>query len=270
MLPDLVEHSDSHRNESPVQPLCLATRKTMIKQAKKQLLMAAAIAALGLTASASFAKDVVVDTNGEVPYVIDGRNVVARSGTDLCWRTGYWTPAAASTTMAGEFPVGCECDKDVVAKDKCEPKVVAAEGSKAPATVAAPAPVSEKIKLAADTLFDFDKAVLLPAGKAKLDELAAKSKGLKLEVILAVGHTDRLGSDAYNQKLSEKRAAAVKTYLVSKGVEANRVYTEGKGKKQPVTGNKCMKMGKENGSNKKLVECLQPDRRVEIEVIGSH
>ena len=104
----------------------------MIKQAKKQLLMAAALAALGLSASASFAKDVVVDTKGEVPYVIDGRNVVARSGFDLCWRTGYWTPAAAANTMAGQVPVGCECDKDVVPADKC---VVAA----APAAAAKPA-----------------------------------------------------------------------------------------------------------------------------------
>ena len=130
-------------------------------------------------------------------------------------------------------------------------------------------PSGEKITVAADALFDFNKAVLRPAGKAKLDDLAAKAKDVKLEVILAVGHTDRIGSDAYNQKLSEKRAAAVKTYLVGKGVEANRVYTEGKGEKQPVTGDKCKKLGKESGKNKKLVECLQPDRRVEIEVIGT-
>ncbi len=91
----------------------------MIKQAKKQLLMAAALAALGLSASASFAKDVVVDTKGEVPYVIDSRAVVARSGTDLCWRTGYWTPAGASTTKAGGIPVGCACVKDVGPGLKC-------------------------------------------------------------------------------------------------------------------------------------------------------
>ena len=244
----------------------------MIKQAKKQLLMAAALAALGLSASASFAKDVVVDTKGEVPYEIDSRAVVASSGADLCWRTGYWTPAAASTTLAGEFPVGCECDKDVVAQDKCVKPVAAAApaaGSKSAPAVAAPAPVADKVKLAADALFEFDKAVLLPAGKAKLDELAGKAKSVKLEVILAVGHTDRIGSDTYNQKLSEKRAAAVKDYLVGKGVEANRVYTEGKGEKQPVTGDKCKNLGKESGKNKKLVECLQPDRRVEIEVIGT-
>lgn len=235
----------------------------MIKQTKKQMLMLAAIASIGLSAPSAYAqvKDVVVDGKGEIPYVIDARNVVARSGTGLCWRTGYWSPAAASTAMAGQFPVGCECDSDIVAKDKCVAPVAAAKPAPAPA----PKPTADKIKLAADALFDFDKATLKPEGRAKLDDLAAKSKQLKLEVILAVGHTDRLGSDAYNQKLSERRAAAVKTYLVSKGVEANRVYTEGKGEKQPVTGNKC-----DNVKNRKaLIECLQPDRRVEVEVIGS-
>ena len=235
----------------------------MIKQTKKQMLMLAAIASIGLSAPSAYAqvKDVVVDGKGEVPYVIDARNVVARSGTGLCWRTGYWSPAAASTAMAGQFPVGCECDSDIVAKDKCVAPVAAAKPAPAPA----PKPTADKIKLAADALFDFDKATLKPEGRAKLDDLAAKSKQLKLEVILAVGHTDRLGSDAYNQKLSERRAAAVKTYLVSKGVEANRVYTEGKGEKQPVTGNKC-----DNSKNRKaLIEGLQPDRRVEVEVIGS-
>ncbi|WP_341649735.1 OmpA family protein [Thauera humireducens] len=236
----------------------------MIKQTKKQMFMLAAIASIGLSAPSAYAqvKDVVVDGKGEIPYVIDARNVVARSGTGLCWRTGYWSPAAASTAMAGQFPVGCECDSDIVAKDKCVAPVAAAKPAPAPA----PKPTADKIKLAADALFDFDKATLKPEGRAKLDDLAAKSKQLKLEVILAVGHTDRLGSDAYNQKLSERRAAAVKTYLVSKGVEANRAtYTEGKGEKQPVTGNKC-----DNVKNRKaLIECLQPDRRVEVEVIGS-
>ena len=223
------------------------------------------LASLGATAQS---KDIVVDGQGEVPYVVDQRNVVARSGFDLCWRTGYWTPAAATNTMAGNLPVGCECDKDVVPADKCAPAAAPAAGARA-AAPAAVAPVGEKVKLAADTLFEFNKAVLLPAGKSKLDDLAAKSKDMKLEVILAVGHTDRIGGDAYNQKLSEKRAAAVKTYLVGKGVEANRVYTEGKGEKQPVTTGKCNNLGKDSGKNKKLVECLQPDRRVEIEVIGT-
>ena len=235
----------------------------MIKQTKKQMLMLAAIASIGLSAPGAYAqvKDVVVDGKGETPYVIDARNVVARSGAGLCWRTGYWSPAAASTAMAGQFPAGCECDSDIVAKDKCVAPVAAV----APAAAPAPKPSADKIKLAADALFDFDKAVLKPEGKTKLNELAAQAKALKLEVILAVGHTDRIGSATYNQRLSERRAAAVKTYLVSQGVDANRVYTEGKGETQPVTGNKCDNVR----GRAAQISCLQPDRRVEVEVIGS-
>ena len=234
----------------------------MIKQLKKHLIMAVAAAALGVSATAAIAADVKVTGQGDIPYVIDGRNVVTTSGAGLCWRTGYWSPAAASSVLAGEFPVGCSCDSDIVPKEKCTAPMAAA-AKPAPAPAPAPKPSAEKVKLAADTLFDFDKAVLKPEGMAKLDKLAAEAGALKLEVILAVGHTDRIGSAAYNQKLSEKRAAAVKQYLVSKGVEANRVYTEGKGESQPVT------KGCNQKSRKALIECLQPDRRVEIEVIGS-
>ena len=88
------------------------------------------------------------------------------------------------------------------------------------------------------------------------DDLIGKVKGINLEVIIAVGHTDSVGSDAYNQKLSVKRSEAVKAYLVSKGVEKNRVYTEGKGEKQPVASNKT-----KDGRAK--------NRRVEIEVVGT-
>ncbi len=192
-------------------------------------------------------------------YVIDQRDVVAKSGFGLCWRTGYWTPAAAAADKAG-----CECDKDLLPKETCEPKAAAAPAPKA-AAPAAPKPAAEKITVAADALFDFDKAVLRAEGKAKLDELVAKAGQIKLEVILAVGHTDRLGSAGYNQKLSERRANAVKEYLVAKGIEANRIYTEGKGETQPVTGNTC----KGNAKTKALISCLQPDRRVDIEVIGT-
>ena len=109
---------------------------------------------------------------------------------------------------------------------------------------------------AADAFFDFDKAVLKPEGKAKLDDLTSKVKGINLEVIIAVGHTDSVGTDAYNQKLSVKRSEAVKAYLVSKGIEKNRVYTEGKGEKQPVADNKT-------------TEGRAKNRRVEIEVVGT-
>ena len=220
----------------------------MIKNIAKKSLVVALLAGLGFAATAQ-----------ERVYVIDGRDVVAKSGAGLCWRTGYWTPAAAAADKAG-----CECDKDLLPKETCEPKMAAAPAPAA-APAVAPKPTGEKITVAADALFDFNKAVLRPEGKAKLDELVSKAAAIKLEVILAVGHTDRLGSNAYNQKLSEKRAAAVKEYLVAKGVEANRIYTEGKGETQPVTGDTC----KGNAKTKALIDCLQPDRRVDIEVIGT-
>lgn len=218
-----------------------------MKKIAKQSLMVAIAAAMGLGAAVAQAQ-----TAGDRVYVIDQRGEVAKSGTGLCWRTGFWTPAAAA-----KDPAGCACDKDLLPKEVCEPKKPADGMGKKPA--------SSKVTLAADALFDYDKAVLRPEGKKALDDLVAKSKSLNLEVIIAVGHTDRLGSDAYNQKLSEKRAAAVKTYLVSKGIEANKVYTEGKGEKQPKTGSTC----KGDKKSKALVSCLQPDRRVDIEMIGT-
>ena len=116
--------------------------------------------------------------------------------------------------------------------------------------------MSEKVTFAADAFFEFDKAVLKPEGKAKLDDLVSKMGAINLEVIIAVGHTDSVGSDAYNQKLSVRRSEAVKAYLTSKGVEKNRVYTEGKGEKQPVADNKTR-------------EGRSKNRRVEIEVVGT-
>ncbi|MET0517673.1 MAG: outer membrane protein OmpA [Burkholderiaceae bacterium] len=180
---------------------------------------------------------------------VDG--TVWKNGTnELCWRDANWTPATAAK----------ECDGAL------KPAPVAAPApAPAPAPVAAPAPapapvvvapVSEKVTYAADAFFDFDKAVLKPEAKAKLDDLIAKTKGINLEVIIAVGHTDSIGTDAYNQKLSVRRAEAVKTYLVEKGIEKNRVYTEGKGKKQPIADNKT-------------AEGRAKNRRVEIEVVGT-
>ncbi len=130
-----------------------------------------------------------------------------------------------------------------------------------------PKPVAEKVTFSTDVLFDFNRADIKPDGQKKLDELQGRMKGVSVEVVIAIGHADRLGSDPYNQRLSVRRADAVKAYLASKGTEQNRVYTEGKGKKQPVSGDKCKGMG--NNRSPKLIECLQPDRRVEIEVIGT-
>ena len=111
------------------------------------------------------------------------------------------------------------------------------------------------MSFAADTFFDFDKAVLKPEGKARLEDLVSKLQGTDIEVIVATGHTDWTGSDAYNQKLSERRAKAVKAFLVSKGIPESRVFAEGKGERQPVADNRTR-----DGRAK--------NRRVEVEVVG--
>jgi OOP family OmpA-OmpF porin len=164
-----------------------------------------------------------------------------------------------------------ECDPDLV--KKAEPKMAEAQ-TPAAAPAAAPVPVAgpEKaafapITLQAETLFDFDKSVIHADGKKQLDnEVVGKMKEYpQVEVVLVTGHTDRIGSDAYNQKLSQRRAAAVKAYLVSQGVEAKRIETAAKGESEPVVSCDNVK-GKVSGKNKKLVECLQPNRRVMVEV----
>ncbi|MFZ6848156.1 outer membrane protein OmpA [Undibacterium sp. RuRC25W] len=207
---------------------------------------------IAASAVASFSASAQQDIKASTPksgYVQDGRGVIARDPFGLCWRTGYWTPADAVP--------GCDAPlvKEAAPAPAPDPAPVVAPAP-APKPVA-PAPTSEKVTFAASALFDFDKAVLKPEGKKQLDDMAAKLKEINLEVVVAVGHTDSVGTDAYNQKLSIRRAEAVKAYLVTKGIEANRVYTEGKGKKQPVADNKT-------------AEGRAKNRRVEIEVVGTH
>ncbi|MBC5766907.1 outer membrane protein OmpA [Ramlibacter albus] len=181
-----------------------------------------------------------------------GEYVWKNGSNELCWRDSNWTPATAA--------VGC--DGALVRAAAPAPAPVAAPPAAAPRppapapAPAAPAVAATKVTYAADAFFDFDKAVLKPEGRAKLDDLVSKIKDINLEVIIAVGHTDSVGTDAYNQRLSVRRAEAVKAYLVSKGIEKNRVYTEGKGEKQPVADNKT-------------AEGRAKNRRVEIEVVGT-
>jgi OOP family OmpA-OmpF porin len=175
-----------------------------------------------------------------------------KNSSGQCWRDASWTPATAAVGCDGAIvaPVAVPAPAPVAAK--AAPAVVAAP---APAPAPQP-PAATKVTYAADAFFDFDKAVLKAEGKVKLDDLVGKVKDINLEVIIAVGHTDSVGGDDYNQKLSIKRSEAVKAYLVSKGIEKNRVYTEGKGEKQPVADNKT-----KEGRSK--------NRRVEIEVVGT-
>jgi OmpA-OmpF porin, OOP family len=182
----------------------------------------------------------------------------------LCWRDANWTPATAAPG----------CDGAIVKAAAPAPAPAPAPVAPAPAPAPAPAaaapvaprpaapapapqpPAATKVTYAADAFFDTNKSIIKPEGKAKLDDLVGKIKDINLEVIIAVGHTDSDASDAYNQALSVRRSEAVKAYLTSKGVEKNRVYTEGKGEKQPVADNKT-KEGKAK------------NRRVEIEVVGT-
>ena len=126
----------------------------------------------------------------------------------------------------------------------------------APVIVVQPAPVSEKVTFAAEALFDFDQSMLKQDGRATLDALLARLQGMNIEVVIAVGHADAVGSDAYNQQLSIRRADAVKAYLVSKGMDPARVYTEGKGETQPLADNRTAPGRAQN-------------RRVTLEVVGT-
>jgi OmpA-OmpF porin, OOP family len=225
-------------------------RRTMKKLNKVALLFA--VAAMATAASAQ-TRVAAADGGRRIDNWQNGSGELAwKNGTNqLCWRNANWTPATAA--------VGC--DGALVPPPPPAPAPPPAAQPAPPAAAPAPAPAPQppaatKVTYAADAFFDFDRAALKPEGRAKLDDLIGKVKGVNLEVIIAVGHTDSVGTDAYNQKLSVRRAEAVKGYLVSKGIEKNRVYTEGKGEKQPVADNRT-------------AEGRAKNRRVEIEVVGT-
>jgi OOP family OmpA-OmpF porin len=228
--------------------------------------------------AAAFAGSAAAQTTGYVPgvaganptmsgYVLSATgtpdNNVVRSGVynstaglsgNLCYRTGYWAPSMAIEA----------CDPDLVPKPAPAPAVVPPPPPPPP-PAPPPAPGVQKITLASKALFDFDKAVLRPDGKAAIDsEIISKLAMIqRLDLVLVTGHTDRIGTQAYNQKLSERRADAVRDYLVSKGVPRDKIETLGMGKTQPLPGVVC------NQKNfKELIACLAPNRRVEVEVKG--
>lgn len=151
--------------------------------------------------------------------------LVWMNGTnEHCWRDNFWTPATA------------------------------AQGCGAP--VAQAEVVAKKVTFNADTFFDFDKATLKPEGRNILDQVAQQATQLNLESLIATGHTDSIGTNTYNQKLSERRAASVKNYLISRGVPADQIIASGRGETQPVASNKTR-------------EGRAKNRRVEIEIVGT-
>lgn len=207
--------------------------------------MALLVASVTL-ASAAAAQTVDNWTNG-------GGDLVWRNGSnELCWRNNHWTPATAHPDCDGAIkPL-----PPVAAAPAPAPEPAPAPAPAPPApVVAAPAPVMA-MTLQAGTLFDFDKSVIKPAGKAALDGLVADMAKVDVETVIAVGHTDAIGTDTYNRSLSIRRVEAVKAYLVSKGVPADRIKTEGKGESQPVASNQTRDGRAQN-------------RRVEIEVVGT-
>ena len=216
----------------------------------KRVVHATLIAALSIAAVAH------AQTAGNSGYVTDSRGAVAKSGTGLCWRTGFWTPAMATE----------ECDASLL-KKATPPPVAAPAPAPAPAPVVAAPPAAPKAVtvILAGSVFDFNKAVLKPAAKAQLDkEVIDKAKSFAgIKQVIVSGHTDRIGKAAYNQKLSEKRADAVKAYLVSKGMDGKLIDTFGFGATQPAQGvPKC----DDKLARKKLIECLAPHRRAVVEV----
>ena len=229
---------------------------------KKQIGLAVACTlALGILSGAASAQSVQPQDAKDRAYVEDTHATIVRSGFGLCWHSGFGPPPAA----------GPECDPNFVAYVAPPAAPLVQSVPVPPPQIAAltpppaPRPVAEKLTLDADTLFDFDKATLRPAGRDTLDGFISKLRDISPETIMAIGHTDRFGTDAYNQRLSEHRVATVKAYMVSKGVEPGRIYTEGKGETQPVTkAEDCA-----GSKSAKTIACLQPDRRVDIEVIGT-
>jgi OOP family OmpA-OmpF porin len=229
-----------------------------MKTSQIMLLNAYALAALTMSGIAA------ANETTKEGYLLDNRGAVVRSGAGLCLHTSIWTPALAIA----------ECDS--VAK---KPAPVIAEAAPAPAPSPVPAPPPARVvqkktvfvpyTMETETLFSYNKSDLSEGGKQKLhDEIIGKmQEEPRDEVVVVSGYTDRIGSEEYNIKLSQRRADAVKAYMVDQGVDGNRIETAAKGKADPVVSCDYIK-GKSNRKNKALIACLQPNRRIVLDLKG--
>ncbi len=207
-----------------------------MKTSIKNLLLGSAVAVMPfISMSTSFAAGI---TNNHA-YVVDSSGTLVRDGSKKCIRTGSWNEEHALV----------ECG------DAAAP--AAAEKAQ---SAAGPTPAAIRAVLQTDAFFDFDKAVLKSEGKSKLDEFVAKMKEhSEVDVLLVTGHTDRIGSNSYNIKLSQRRADAVKSYLEQQGVSSNRIETAAKAEAEPVVSCDDVK------GRSALIKCLAPNRRVTVE-----
>ena len=236
----------------------------MKKLNKVALLFATAAIAVPMSASAQVpaaptAEQLKAASGADNWRSTDG--TVWRNGTnELCWRNAFWTPATAHPFCDGALkpppPPPVPPPAPRVAPPPPPAAVAPAPVVPVPVPVAPPVPVNEKVTFESGANFDFDKSVVKTADQAKLADMVDKSKAIALEVMVVTGHTDSVGTNAYNQKLSISRADAVKNFLVGKGVEKNRIYTEGKGETSPAADNNS-------------AEGRAKNRRVSVEVFGT-
>jgi len=194
----------------------------------KQMSQVVLVVGLGMASGLSYSAPGYVDNN---------EGSVVRTGSGDCLHTARWSIANAIA----------ECDPEIVAaRDKVE--------------VAAVEVVLQSVRLEADTLFEFDSNELTADGTRLLDDMAASltAAGLQEQKLQITGYADRIGEDDYNLGLSQRRAAAVRDYLISKGVLPDYIEADGLGTANPVVG--C-----EGERGAALVECLAPNRRTEVE-----
>ena len=216
---------------------------------KTTLILAAGIAAAACGAAG------VANAQSKQGYAVDNAANVWRNYYGQCWRAGYWTPAMAIQ----------ECDP-VAAPPKPAAAPAPAAPAPQPAPAAKPAPAKPGM-LRTTVTFAFNNADLDAEDRGKLDGDILGKLGTvgAISYVHVNGHTDRIGSAQYNQKLSERRANVVRTYLVSKGMDASKIEVFGYGKTQPIPGVSCP----DKLPRKELIACLQPNRRTEVELQGA-